>query len=291
MFGPVQAAGDQLNGGGGIHQMDHPLEAKGKTRPTIPAKAGMKLFKMAQDGIEEILGHLGGAFPIGAGERILAGRGRATHRRERSRMQPQGIADIVETDGVGQLGVEQTHDMTPRRERAGAFGDAGVPRQLGHQMRRNKIAELVQEREAAARWLVRCGFIHPLPCGRFTRGKPTLFYPSSRKPVGLLWFRFIGIDTRANYVGVYPHSVKRNGKLFSLSWVLAKQISFKLNPSLQLVPSALKLDLVGLFKCFAQFSHGCVWSKGNHWEIIGDFPSGNFNFICVLNKNEICNIV
>jgi hypothetical protein len=57
-------------------------------------------------------------------------------------------------------------------------------------MRRNKIAELVQEREAAARWLVRCGFIHPLPCGRFTRGKPTLFYPSTIKTVGLLWIWF-----------------------------------------------------------------------------------------------------
>jgi hypothetical protein len=54
-------------------------------------------------------------------------------------------------------------------------------------MCRNKIAELVQEREAAARWLVRCGFIHPLPCGRFTRGKPTLFYPSTLKPAGRLW--------------------------------------------------------------------------------------------------------
>jgi hypothetical protein len=87
---------------------------------------------------------------------------------------------------MGQLGKEQAHDMTPGRKRAGAFDHASVPRQFGHQMRRNKIAELMQEREAAARWLVRCGFIHPLPCGRFTRGKPTLFYPSTLNPVGLL---------------------------------------------------------------------------------------------------------
>ena len=80
--------------------------------------------------------------------------------------------------------LEQTHHMTPRRERAGAFDNASIPRQFGHQMRRNKIAELAQEREAAARWLVRCGFIHSLPCGRFTRCKPTLFYPSTRKPAG-----------------------------------------------------------------------------------------------------------
>ena len=103
-------------------------------------------------------------------------------------MQPQGITDIVEPDGMGQLGIEQAHDMTPGRKRAGTLNHASIPRQLGHQMRRNKIAELVQEREAAARWLVRCGFIHPLPCGRFTRGKPTLIYPSILKPVGRLCY-------------------------------------------------------------------------------------------------------
>jgi len=185
MFGPVQTAGDQLDGGG-VHQMDHAFETEGKARTAIPAKTGVEFFQMAQDGVEEVLGHLGGAFAVGGGKRVLAGRGRAAHGRERSRVQPQGITDIVEADGVGQLGIEQAHDMAPRRERPGAFDDPSIPRQFGHQVCRNKIAELMQEREAAARWLVRCGFIHPLPCGRFTRRKPTLFYPSTRKPVGLL---------------------------------------------------------------------------------------------------------
>jgi subtilisin-like proprotein convertase family protein len=185
MFGPVQTAGDQLDGGG-IHQVDHAFETEGEPQPALPAKTGVEFFQMAEDGVEEVLGHLGRAFAVGGGERVLAGRDRATHRRERSRMQTQGIADIVEADGMGELGIEQTHHMTPRRECPGAFDDPGIPRQFGHQMRRNKIAELMQEREAAARWLVRCGFIHPLPCGRFTRGKPTLFYPSTLNPVGLL---------------------------------------------------------------------------------------------------------
>lgn len=185
MFGPVQTAGDQLDGGG-VHQMDHAFETEGKARTAIPAKTGVEFFQMAQDGVEEVLGHLGGAFAVGGGKRVLAGRGRAAHRRERSRMQPQGVADIVEADGVSQLGVKQTHHMTPRREGSGAFEHARIPRQFRHQMRRNKIAELMQEREAAARWLVRCGFIHPLTCGRFTRGKPTLFYPSTGKSTGRL---------------------------------------------------------------------------------------------------------
>src|SRR5674476_1681341 len=90
--------------------------------------------------------------------------------------------------------------MTPRRERPGAFDDPSLPRQFGHQMRWNKIAELMQEREAAARWLVRCGFIHPLPCGRFTRGKPTLFYPSTLNPVGLLWVKMNKTDRRRAFI-------------------------------------------------------------------------------------------
>jgi hypothetical protein len=87
--------------------------------------------------------------------------------------------------------------MTPGCEGAGAFDDASISRQFGHQVCRNKIAELVQEREAAARLLVRRGFIHPLPCGRFTRGMPTLFYPSTRNPVRLLCYSFksFGIAT------------------------------------------------------------------------------------------------
>jgi hypothetical protein len=49
---------------------------------------------------------------------------------------------------------------------------------------RNKIAELVQEREAAARWLVRGGSIHPLPCGRDQTRKPTLFLSKIVNPTG-----------------------------------------------------------------------------------------------------------
>src|ERR1039458_7989534 len=100
VFGPVQTAGDQLNGGG-VHQVDHAFEAESKTRTAIPAKTGVKFFQMAEDRIEEFLGHLSGAFPVGGGEGVLAGRGRAAHGRERSRMQAQGVADILATAGMG----------------------------------------------------------------------------------------------------------------------------------------------------------------------------------------------
>ena len=90
-------------------------------------------------------------------------------------MQTQPVTDIVEAQGVGELGVDQAHDMAPGAEGAGLVGDAGVARQLGDQVRRNQIAELAQEREAAARWLAGCLFIHPRPCGRVQPRRPTLF--------------------------------------------------------------------------------------------------------------------
>jgi len=51
--------------------------------------------------------------------------------------------------------------MTPRRERARAFDHACVARQLGHQMRRNKIAELAKKRELSWRWLALSLFFIP----------------------------------------------------------------------------------------------------------------------------------
>ena len=88
---------------------------------------------------------------------------------------------------MGELGVEQAHDMTPRREAAGFFCDARVPGQLGDQVRGNQIAELAQEGEAAARWLADRLFFHPRPCGRVQTRKPTLFSPHQTiKPGGQL---------------------------------------------------------------------------------------------------------
>ena len=72
------------------------------------------------------------------------------------------------------LGKDQAHHMTPRREGAGIFRDAGVPSQFGNQVRWNQIAELAQEGEAAARWFAERLFFHPRPCGRVQTRKPTL---------------------------------------------------------------------------------------------------------------------
>lgn len=42
------------------------------------------------------------AFPVGVREGILARRGRAANRRQWPRMQPQGVADVVKAETVGE---------------------------------------------------------------------------------------------------------------------------------------------------------------------------------------------
>ena len=65
---------------------------------------------------EQRLGHFRVALPVGVRERILTRRGRPANRRQRPRVQPQGIAHVIETQGVRELGVDQTDHMTPRPE-------------------------------------------------------------------------------------------------------------------------------------------------------------------------------
>jgi hypothetical protein len=47
----------------------------------------------------------------------------------------------------------------------------------------NKVAELPQERELSPRWLALSLIFHTQPCGRVQTRKPTLFQPSTIKPV------------------------------------------------------------------------------------------------------------
>jgi len=51
------------HGGGEVPREAVSLRAA-KPRPALPAKAGMKLFQMAVDGVQEFLGHLGRPLPL-----------------------------------------------------------------------------------------------------------------------------------------------------------------------------------------------------------------------------------
>ena len=174
MFGPVQGTGHQLDGGG-VHDMNKPFETKGEFRATVAAEGRLQGLQMRQHGPEELLSHERVAGAIGMGQCVFRrGRGGA-QRGQRAGVKAQSVADVVEAEAVSQLGVKQTDDVAPGREIAPLFFDAGVPRQLGHQMRRNEIANLAQQGELAGGWLVSSLIIHALPCGRAQTSKPTFF--------------------------------------------------------------------------------------------------------------------
>jgi hypothetical protein len=99
-------------------------------------------------------------------------------------MQAQRVTHVVETETVGELSVEQADDVAPRTEGAGLIFHAGLACQVRHQMRRNEVAKLAQERKLAAGWLVASLFFHALPCGKAQTRKPTFFYTSNLNPVG-----------------------------------------------------------------------------------------------------------
>ena len=59
-------------------------------------------------------------------------------------MMPQGVADVVKPDGMGQLRKEQTAHMTPWREGARLFIDPVLPGEFFRQMRPDEFTKLMQ---------------------------------------------------------------------------------------------------------------------------------------------------
>ena len=147
VFGPVHAGGHQFDRGG-IDDVDGGAETVEGTFGALGAgESGREGLEMPEHGPEELLGHFGVAVFSGMGKSVAA-RGRGTaDGRERAAVEPEGVADIVEPDGVAELGIEHGDDMAPGREGAAEFIDAGVPGQLGDEVVGNEIAKLAKAAE------------------------------------------------------------------------------------------------------------------------------------------------
>jgi len=147
VLGPVHAGGHQLDRcgvddvDGFAKAVERPLGALGT------GKARGEVFEGLEHGPEELLGELGAAVFSGMGEAVSARRGGPADRRKRAAVNPQGVAHIVESDGVGELGIEHGHNMAPGREAAAELVDTGLPGQLGDKALRNEIAKLAQAAE------------------------------------------------------------------------------------------------------------------------------------------------
>lgn len=149
---PIHARGDQRDGGR-IHYMNHAAKAAGDTpAPAAESETGREALKMIAHRPENLFGQPSIAHLVGMGEGIAAGCRGSAQRGEQIPVQPQSVADIIEPDGVGELRVEQAHQMAPGGKRARLPVHARRPRQLRHQMRRNEIANLPQHRKFVSAW-------------------------------------------------------------------------------------------------------------------------------------------
>jgi hypothetical protein len=179
MFGPVQRVGDESNGGG-VHNMDGDFEAVRQafacTACDEARREGLEMFEGLP---EELFAQGRGTLAIGVGQAVATGRSGAANGRERAGVQAQTVADIVEADGVRELGEEQTDDVTPRFERAGFFLRARLAGQVRHQMSGNEIAELAKDGELGTGWRGTGLFFHPCLVAGKHRPRQLIF--SSRR--------------------------------------------------------------------------------------------------------------
>src|SRR5262245_15400200 len=118
MPSPVHTGGDQRNRRR-VDQVNRTLEPAGKSFAGFTTdKTRREIAQVFQDRPEESLGHLGGSDLVGVGKIIAAGRSRPSQAGQRTGMQVQRITHIIESDAVGQLGIEQGDDVAPRAEGA-----------------------------------------------------------------------------------------------------------------------------------------------------------------------------
>ena len=74
------------------------------------------------------------ALPVGVREGVLAGRCGPADGRERSRVEVQRIAHVVQSQSMSQLRVDQTYDVTPRFEGTALGFGVVLTRESRHQM-------------------------------------------------------------------------------------------------------------------------------------------------------------
>ena len=127
VLGPVHAVGHQFYDRG-VHHVNRHLETKGRIPGPARHKSRRLLPQVVHHPPEQLLGHLRRALPVGIGKPVMAGGGRAVHARQRSGVQLQPIAQVIQTDAMGQLCVNQTDPVTPRLEGSRLILGSGLPR-------------------------------------------------------------------------------------------------------------------------------------------------------------------
>jgi hypothetical protein len=125
-----------------------------------PAQRRTEAAQVGEHLPEERLGQGGIALLVGVGEAVLARRGGPAHGRERPRMEPQPVTDIMEADGVDEL---------------------------GDQMGRNELAELPQHGQLETAWRT-WGLLSPPNRVAGTLRPPIFFLSAAGMAVSLTHF-------------------------------------------------------------------------------------------------------
>ena len=183
MLRPAHARRDQLDGRR-VHHVDGVTKTPGEFSAAL-AETGEVRLQMIQHRPEQLLGHRTVPHLVRVAERVARRRPRSSNRAERSQMQSQRVAHVVQAPGVGDLRIEHRYDVAPSAEGALLQIDASLPRELRHQMIRNELAELAQHGNVPAVRLYRGSWVHHL---RYSRPRPcsrtAFFRQISRIPVG-----------------------------------------------------------------------------------------------------------
>jgi len=109
----------------------------------------------------------------------IADSGPERNRRRRKRHWGRGCASLGHK-------ANWPHDSRTKGSRFGFT--VRSPRQLRHQMIGNPIAKSPQKRKLTGDWLVPCVLFYALPSGKAQTREPAFTsYPSTLKPMGLLW--------------------------------------------------------------------------------------------------------
>jgi len=96
-------------------------------------------------------------------------------------MQLQRIAQVIQTNAMSQLGIDQADHMTPRFEASRLILRSSSPSNFRHLVRRNKIANLAQHVALGAGWNL-FELIHPCRVA----GANEKLQPFLSNPVGRL---------------------------------------------------------------------------------------------------------
>src|SRR6266516_2636004 len=178
MLGPTHAVGHQLNGGR-IDQVNHPFEAQGKPWPPATAKAWAQALQMLQHLPEQLLSHGGVAQPIGMRKGIAPRRAGSADRRQGTGMQLQSIADIIQSQAVGQLRIEQRDDVAPRFIGPRLLLYFCFAGKLWDKVIRNPVANLAQNRQLTLRWLLAFVSVFHVRACRTERAESQRFFSST----------------------------------------------------------------------------------------------------------------